>query len=76
MKEGEYLRICKNISGFCPTLKKENSIELVYEVVEKAGKVSKYVQIGADCEYASYGNCPIMLDCPIRAKAPEVINND
>lgn len=68
--------INKTISGFCPTLNSENSIKLFYEVIEKSGKSPDFVQVGADCEYASYGNCPIMLNCPIRAKAPKVLSND
>lgn len=70
------MTIDKDISGFCPTLNKETSIKLTYEIIEKAGKMPDYVQVGADCEYASFGHCPIMLECPIRAKAPKVISSD
>lgn len=70
------MKIDKYISGFCPTLNKETSITITYEVIKRAGKTPKLIQVGADCEYASFGNCPIMLKCPIRAKAPEVISND
>lgn len=69
------MKIDKVVSGFCPTLNSENSIKLTYEIVEKSGKAPEYIQVGADCEHSSYGLCPIMLECPIRAKAPKVINN-
>lgn len=70
------MTIDKTISGFCPTLNRVNFIKLTYEIIEKSGKLPDFVQVGADCEYASFGKCPIMLNCPIRAKAPKVLNSD
>lgn len=70
------MTINKTISGFCPTLNKNNSIELTYEIIEKSGKSPDFIQVGADCEYASYGNCPIRSECPIRAKAPKLLSSD
>lgn len=70
------LKIDKTISGFCPTLNADNSITITYEVIEEFGKSPKFIQVGADCECASYGNCPIMTECPIRAKAPKSLSSD
>lgn len=70
------MTINKTITGFCPTLNRDNSIELTYKIIEKAGKMPDFLQVGADCEYGSYGKCPIRLKCPIRAKAPKVISSD
>lgn len=70
------MTINKTIFGFCPTLNRDNSIELTYEIIERSGKSTEFVQIEADCEYASYGNCPIRSECPIRAKAPKVLSSD
>lgn len=70
------MKIDKVVTGFCPTLNTDNSIKLTYEVVVKSEKAPDFIQIGADCKQASLGLCPIMLECPIRAKAPKVMHSD
>lgn len=65
----------KTISGFCPTLKKNYSINITYIDVSDLQHRNRYIQGMVDCEYGSFGNCPIMNKCPLVAKAPEEINN-
>lgn len=50
-----------SFSGFCPTQNKEYSITVFF-----TESMSEYVQTGAFCDFGSYGNCPIMNECPIR----------
>lgn len=65
------MRISKCFSGFCPTLNREYSIDVFYEEVASFGRPTEYVQVGADCEYASFNQCPNRKECPLRAKAPK-----
>ncbi len=64
----------KTISGFCPTLNKNYSIEVFYEIIQSYGHPPKFVQVGADCEYASYVKCPNREKCPLRVKAPKQVS--
>ncbi len=63
------------ISGFCPTQNKNYSIDVTYLDVSDFQHPHRYIQSLADCVYGSFGNCPIMNECPLRAKAPKEINN-
>lgn len=53
-------------SGYCPTQEKEVTINIYFTNTE-----NEYCQTGADCEYASFGDCSIYLECPIRKSVPE-----
>ncbi len=39
------MTINKTITGFCPTLNRDNSIELTYEIIEKAGKCLTFFRL-------------------------------
>lgn len=55
--------------GYCPVQKEETVVDVIYSHVRS----NEYLQTGADCEFASFGNCPMMLDCPIRKSTPKTI---
>ena len=57
-----------SVSGFCPTLNCDYTIDVEYQSYGTAGR---YLQTGACCDYASMEDCPIMLACPLRASAPK-----
>lgn len=63
------MNISKPIQGYCPTQNKDTIIDVIYSHVRN----NEYLQTGADCEFASYGNCPIMMECPIRQSASKTI---
>lgn len=61
-----------SFSGFCPTKGDEHTIRVTYLDVtshQSAGK--EYIKGLADCNIASFGNCPIANECPIIAAAPD-----
>ena len=62
------------VSGFCPTQNKEYCISITYLDVSNFQNPHRYIQGMADCKHGSFGNCPIMKDCPLRAKAPKELN--
>lgn len=63
------MTISKTYVGYCPTLVQDASIEVLYVHARN----NEYIQTGADCVKASFGECPIMTECPIRKSAPKSI---
>ena len=60
-----------NISGYCPTLSKDHSINVEY-INASTLNGSEYIKGLFTCDVASFsGNCNIVNDCPLYDKAPE-----
>jgi hypothetical protein len=69
------MTITRAFSGFCPTLNKDYSIEVGYTDARTLDNPNRYIQGMATCNhYAFSGDCPILMTCPIRAKAPKEIS--
>ena len=64
------MKISEPVCGFCPAKNEDTVIDVLYDQVRD----HEYLQVGADCELASYGKCSIMLQCPIRKSAPKTLN--
>lgn len=59
-------RIFKDVTGFCPTLKEDNTIEIEYHNVPILGSPREhYRAVSLDCDYSdncSVDYCPIMKE--------------
>lgn len=58
------------VSGYCPVLKHEYSIEVNYSQATQ----NKYIKSGAVCEYnadATHAECPMRKECPLYSSLPQ-----
>ncbi len=62
----------ETVTGYCPTLKCEYSIDVNYSHIAD----DRYLKAGADCEHFSDilgSGCPIQKECPLYLSAPKEI---
>jgi hypothetical protein len=57
-------------SGFCPTLKKNYSIEVEYIDVSSLGSPNNFIQGLCTCNHHALNDCSLANECPIKAQAP------
>jgi len=63
-----------SVSGFCPTLSRDHSINVDYiDATTTSSNRREFVKSLFECSIGSYGNCPIVGDCPINKSAPKHI---
>jgi hypothetical protein len=68
------VKITRMFEGFCPTLNKNYSVEVEYIDARSFDHPNKFIQGLGTCEHHGLFRCPIVSECPIRAKAPKEIN--
>ncbi|WDU84238.1 hypothetical protein [Caloramator sp. Dgby_cultured_2] len=68
------MKIIRSFSGFCPTLNKDNTINVEYLDARSFDNDNLFIKGLAECEYHSNFNCPIANDCPILKTVPEKLN--
>ena len=60
----------ETVTGFCPFLNREYSIDINYSHITG----NRYLKAGADCDYnadATHDTCPMMKDCPLYLSMPK-----
>lgn len=62
--------VSKDISGYCPYLRKDNRILVTYAELNLSGKSSpQYKKVKFNCDYIE--ECNLRGNCPIKANAPD-----